>query len=979
MVLPLYALTLFVSAFLLFLVQPMIGKMILPRLGGTPQVWNTCVVFFQMALLAGYAYTHTVTTRLSLRRQLMVHALLLLVPILILVPFTPFNITGFEPPPGGNPILYTLYFLMLVVGVPFFVVSTSAPLLQRWFASTGHAAAKDPYFLYGASNLGSMLALLLYPFVVEPFLPLRSQAWTWTVGYVVLALLIYACASLVWKAPEPNPESLPAEPSPPEMPVPPVEQPSTAVQAGPPPGRGPGKKKGGKWAAARAAVKEKTELEPEDFQPRPDVMTFWRRARWVMLAAVPSSLMLGIISYISTDLSPIPLFWVIPLALYLLTFILVFARYPVPWTLPSLTRTSPHQIAAYVQPILIAGLCFIVVTHAVSPLLWTTLFSLLGFFFTALVCHGELARDRPSPKHLTEFYLWMSFGGMLGGMFNGLFAPLLFTGVAEYPLAIIAACFLRPKLKDDGWTDTLVENNMPAAAAALRQRGDELAKSFDQPVPKGNFLLNYSLDIVLGLIVLVLAYLLRNVSTDSVFKMVRGSGLFSKDSLGDVTIKAHRAITFGIPLVICCIFFLSRPVRMGVGIAGFLFVSLYLAVRDENQLWAGRSYFGVIRVLERDEFLNEKLLTSQLNISPADLKGVRRHSEDAKFVQTRQSSLLHGTTHHGLNYQTPRQLSRLATTYYHRKGPTGLIMEKLNWFPGPQNTYWADARMPASLVGMGATIGGGVTLPIAQLGDCWSEPPYATVGLGTGTMASYGRPFQHVTFYEIDDTIRGFSLPPDGKKGFYNYLQDAQKRGANLEVIMGDARLSMQVETSREGGMFPKRDNYYRVIELDAFSSDAIPVHLITKEAIEMYFKKLTEDGVLCVHTSNRHVDLVQPVTDIAKDLKLAYRVGKDSGEGRGERGGSGYLGHFGSEYVMIARDEKYLPPDGPVESELNGSTYMNWSTPDNPGSRIWTDDYSNLASILRENFAMYLLLWLSVIIGAFCVMSIVATKTTQR
>src|SRR5262249_32909020 len=150
-------------------------------------------------------------------------------------------------------------------------------------------------------------------------------------------------------------------------------------------------------------------------------------------------------------------------------------------------------------------------------------------------------------------------------------------------------------------------------------------------------------------------------------------------------------------------------------------------------------------------------------------------------------NLMHGTTHHGLNYQEPRGLSRLATTYYHRKGPTGIIMEKLNWFPGPQNTYWADNRMPASLVGMGAASLGVSTLPLAQLVDVWSEPPYATIGLGTGTMGSYGRPFQHVVFYEIDDKIRNFHLPPEGRKPYYNYLQDAMARGSNVEVIMGDA------------------------------------------------------------------------------------------------------------------------------------------------------------------------------------------------
>jgi hypothetical protein len=288
--------------------------------------------------------------------------------------------------------------------------------------------------------------------------------------------------------------------------------------------------------------------------------------------------------------------------------------------------------------------------------------------------------------------------------------------------------------------------------------------------------------------------------------------------------------------------------------------------------------------------------------------------------------------------------------------------------------------MPASLVGAGATVAGGVGLPLGQLVDLWSEPPYATVGLGTGTMASYGRPFQHVVFYEIDDTIRNFSLPPDGRRAYYNYLQDAIARGSNVEVIMGDARQTMANEPTRPGGMFPKREKYYRVIELDAFSSDAIPVHLITKEAIELYFQKLTEDGVLCVHTSNRHVDLVQPVTDIAKALGKAYRVGKDSGSGRDSREMvSGYLGHFGSEYVMIANKDEYLPPEGPVQSEVTDQAYMSWSTPDAPGNRIWTDDYSNLAGILSENFTVLLLLILFGIIGVFCAVSFLICKTAER
>src|SRR5262245_29254968 len=217
--LPIFAITLFVSAFVLFLVQPIVGKMILPKLGGTPQVWNTCMVFFQAVLLAGYGYTHFASTRLSVRRQLLVHGLLLLVPIVFLIPpIGPLNIKDWTPPLGGNPIPQTLGILLLVVGVPFFVVATSAPLLQKWFAYTGDKAARDPYFLYAASNAGSLLALLLYPFLLEWILPLRVQAITWAVGYGVLVAMVLVCALRVWQtAPHLKPAlaDVPPEPTPP--------------------------------------------------------------------------------------------------------------------------------------------------------------------------------------------------------------------------------------------------------------------------------------------------------------------------------------------------------------------------------------------------------------------------------------------------------------------------------------------------------------------------------------------------------------------------------------------------------------------------------------------------------------------------------------------------------------------------------------------------------------------------------------------
>ncbi len=202
-----FAVTLFVSAFLLFLVQPMVGKMILPKLGGTPQVWNTCMMFFQMVLLAGYAYTHTVTSKMPVKKQLITHCFMLLLPLLVLIlPVVlgygrPFPVATFGAEGGGNPIFATLGLLCVIVGIPFLVVSTTAPLLQRWFHNTGHPAAKDPYFLYGASNLGSILGLLLYPACVEYLLGLNDQAWFWLWGYLVLFAMVGGCALMVFKSP----------------------------------------------------------------------------------------------------------------------------------------------------------------------------------------------------------------------------------------------------------------------------------------------------------------------------------------------------------------------------------------------------------------------------------------------------------------------------------------------------------------------------------------------------------------------------------------------------------------------------------------------------------------------------------------------------------------------------------------------------------------------------------------------------------
>jgi hypothetical protein len=326
----LFAITLFVSAFLLFLVQPMIAQMILPLLGGTPAVWNTCVVFFQAVLLAGYGYTHFATTHLPTKRQTLLQGCLLMLPFVMLI--LPIGIGAWTPATEVNPIFSVLYILLIAVGLPFFVVATSAPLLQRWFSSTGHPSSKDPYFLYGASNLGSMLALISYPFFFQRNFDLAEMSTIWMYSFAVLLVLVGICGFFVWRAPVLAIATIP--PCSPEGPPSAI----ASVQ--------------GQGHLTRRAVGRKA--KPVLAAPAPVTggevaadITWLRRLRWVGLAAAPSSLMLGVTTYLTTDIAGIPLFWIVPLALYLLSFIFVFARWPVPWTGPptQLTFVLTHLAA----------------------------------------------------------------------------------------------------------------------------------------------------------------------------------------------------------------------------------------------------------------------------------------------------------------------------------------------------------------------------------------------------------------------------------------------------------------------------------------------------------------------------------------------------------------------------------------------------------------------------------------------------------
>jgi hypothetical protein len=943
----------------------------------------------------------------------------LFVPFLILLPYGPFSVSDFNPVTGGNPMVQTLILLAGIVGIPFFVVSTTAPLLQKWFGHTGHPAAKDPYFLYGASNLGSMLALLAYPPIFELFLGLEAQSWFYTFGYMALVGVVMCCGLMAFKAlptvqlpgkkREEEPEHVPSmAPEPPAEPVGAAAQmtapPETAVTSAPmapKPTMATGIKKGGKkfkgrdlsksvpagaiaTPATAAALATRAPLSPPgrgvggEGRPDADEITWPRRLRWIGLAAVPSSLMLGVTVYMSTDISAIPLFWVLPLALYLFSFILVFMRWPFNWL------ENAHYGVLIAQPILLAVLA-LYMAHAVPDpfggVVNTIIVMLLAFTATALACHGEMAKDRPSATHLTEFYLLMSVGGAVGGLFNGIIAPIIFPwGIVEFGLALTVAGLLRPTLLDRGWTESLLAGLGEPADTGRPHHGKGGKKIAKATAEAGGLTLVLDFALPFGVLTL-LAILLY------------WRGLGGSD---------HLLVSCIVP-VICTACFLARPLRFGLSLGAILLLTGYYLNSSGEIIFQTRSYFGVLRVREYPF-------------------GDNREGHSTFGIPF--NNLMHGTTDHGLALQPTKaeDASRVATTYYHRQGPVGICMERFNWFPKEylepiagkyywNELFWGDARAPVSLSGMQL----GLQAPFTMLVGAWAEPPYAVIGMGTATMSSYARPTQTCHFYEIDEQIRLMSLPEKGGTAYFGYVKAALKRGANVQVLMGDARLRMampwipkdsqdkkpwEISFDERGGP----ENFYHLMVVDAFSSDAIPRHLITKEAMEMYFKHLVQGhwvdvdpsaprisgveykdnkmwvpgGVLCVHTSNRHLRLVPVVTDTAAvaewediydrdaDGKPKKITGLVANRGHDTAPGLQYLdkkediGHYTSEWVIVARDlkdikhlqapKKYNEWMKEAHARKAGvPEYEEYWTPQTPTRRyIWTDDHTNLMAVFR-------------------------------
>jgi len=470
----LFATTIFLSALLLFWVQLIIAKMLLPRLGGTPAVWTTCMLFFQVLLLAGYSYVLATTAWIGPRKQAVLHVVVLVLSALYL-PLTLVGSFG-SVSEQKYPALWLFAYLLTAVGLPVFLISTTSPLLQKWFTRTSHVSANDPYFLFAVSNAGSLLALISYPLVLEPNLKLSRQSQLWVVGFLVFLVLSLGCVVLLWKS---------------------------------------------------------SRTETVDLTVQKSPLPYKRRLYWILLAFIPSSLLFGVTSYITTEIAPTPLLWTIPLALYLVTFVVAFARR----TLLSerVTSTALGGLALLLTLVLAAS--------ATEPTTAIVLLHLCFFFVAALVCHGRLASDRPDATRLAEFYLCVAIGGMLGGLFNTLIAPIVFKTLIEYPLVVVLACLMRPlESTEDSSRDRLLDFILPVGAGLV----------------------------TIGLVFLINQYDLRPA--------------------------VAVAIVFGIPLVMINHRFRSRPVRFALALGAVMLGSVVYAETQNRTLHHERNFFGTLSV-----------------------------------------------------------------------------------------------------------------------------------------------------------------------------------------------------------------------------------------------------------------------------------------------------------------------------------------------------------------------------------------------
>lgn len=715
-----YALAVLLSSFLLFLVQPIIAKQIVPWFGGSASVWSACLSFFQLVLLAGYAYSDVVQ-KITARRQSMLHAALLVISLISL----PILASADWKPSGDEvPLLRILGLLALTVGLPYFMLSTTGPLIQSWFAreQLSPERAQRAYRLFALSNFGSLLGLVAYPFVIEPFVGIEEQAWIWSGLYVAfVAVVIWVGLRAVGRASSiaqtlpsaATSQSNSATPDHAPAPEPPSKVNENAVN-NPPPG----------W---------------------PDY------ALWFSLAGTATLLLLAISSHITQNIASIPFLWVMPLSLYLLTFVLAFeGRGGRGWYDRSTYLLPSMLIAAFMGWGLVAEDGLMGVTEAV-PLY------LVGLFLVSFFCHGELAAAKPAARYLTRFYFMLALGGAAGGLTVSLLAPVVAPFYWELPFGLMLVGGLA------AWV--IMREPRPSLLAPIR----------------------------------------------SLFLASAGA------SVGIVAYYAYEQYQ----------------------------TAFY------NNIVASRNFYGTLRVNE------------------SHYRGL-----DAPVKR-----LVHGVILHGLQSTDPK-LQGKPTTYYSTASGTGLAIQYL------------QRTKPKEAIRVGV------------------------VGLGVGTLATYGRPGDHYRFYEINDEVIRLAQTE------FTYLEQS---AAEISFSLGDARLQLEREAPQQ----------FDLLVIDAFSSDSIPVHLITAEAFEVYRKHLKPDGAVAFHVTNRFLRLSPVVQQIAHNAGYMTKLLSHEPD---DEGTNALLAS--SDYVLVTRNKAMLEDQAMIAAETQ--------IPVIPGLRLWTDDFNNLLQVLK-------------------------------
>ena len=984
--------TILVSAFLLFQVQPVISKMILPWFGGSSAVWSTCMLFFQMVLLAGYGYAHWLSRSFSPRRQVMIHVGLMVLALATL-PITPSDY--WRPDDGSRPSLRILLVLLRHVGLPYFLLSTTGPLVQAWFGRVYEG--KSPYRLYALSNIGSLTALLSYPFVFEPMLTSSQQDWCWSIGFGVFAALNAVLAWHLWRY---------------------------ADHAG-----------SSKWDKAVPCPTE----DHAESMPKAET-----KLLWVLLPFLASVALLAVTNHLSQDVAAVPFLWVVPLSLYLLSFIICFdhdrwyqrwffatgALLSILWicvieAAPALDKhatrmgwpATPSETIDSAVNVIVKALNYVpgvklerfkTEQFDYNPL-FQGLFYLASLFFGCMVCHGELSRLKPSRKYLTDYFLMISAGGALGGVFVALMCPVLFVWYAELPLAqagiflvagITLGLMLFPKMKGNHPTNKWLRFGLCAVALAGlgTMSGNAAMKHVENAtiraiVPLVLAFLGAGLAygivatsrrelqvmcsaiagllMLAGLFGLVLGNTIRvqdkaivaakrsfygalQVKDDSIATMLL-------DGKSEVRIKASSpVIRADDSFTIEFWFKRSETESPLVGMMQLGQLGIALGTRKEGELPIAFCQVGNSRTPEQEWSLADDDW-HHFNVS-GDGTAIRIHIDGQPLHSVTLADLevsklspvalgmcrLDGTTRlagemHSLRvtdvvvHSKARPFAPPAFADTRLPDGAGIGLRRRagrqhrrrTLAPPRPDSARVSAHGPHALQGSAGEPAGGTaaaSLPAHHLlrgrERNWPGHPPPSAGrqaedrrdrIGRGTTAAFGHPGETIRFYEIDQTVVDLSAD------YFTYRSDSL---AEVTVALGDARIQLEREAPQG----------YDVIAVDAFSGDAIPVHLLTRECLQVYLKHLRRNGILAIHISNRYLDLAPIVRALAQRAEMRVENFHYAAE-------KSPVMDTQSEWMLLTKNSAFFD-DEEVQAAI---------TPPRDQRVIeWTDQYSNLRDILQ-------------------------------